>query len=554
MIEFDTWRAGNAFPAREWLIIGKGPTFDQRGRFDLSAYNTMSLNHVVQQQEVDVAHIIDFDVAEACAEALHTNARWLLMPRHPHIGHRATLLRLDEFLSRSPALARLESEGRVVVYDLETAAAPPLGTVITAKFFSSEAALDIVGHLGAREVVTLGIDGGQAYAGSFSALAGTTRLANGQPSFSVQFDRMTDIARRHDMRVAPLVPSMRVYVGVQERELIAAKVLEFTIHQHASRAVQVVHLPTVTRTPVHRENRQRTPFSFSRFLIPELNAYQGRALYVDSDMQVFDDITQLWEIPFDCAKLLCTNQTFIPEQWRDNPDFHPGRQMSVMMLDCENLPWKIDGILDGLDGELYTYQDLMFRMCLVELEEVQDRLPEGWNHLEHFVEGETKLLHYTVVPTQPWKSEDNPLGHIWEEAFAGAVRAGYVSHELVVRHIKKGHVRRSLLDLLPSEVTQADSLRRTAWGADFQAARNTVVALKELPWTLLPRALARVARHQPRSVFRALRHRQLRILLGAYRDSAKRLGRGPRRSATGKAEASTAGEAAGSVVHPTDKD
>jgi hypothetical protein len=525
MIEFDVWKASNALPDRDWLIIGKGPTFERRAKFDLSVYNTMSLNHVIQQQPVDVAHMIDFDVADACADAVYSDARWLLMPRYPHIGHRATLLSLDELLAQNAVLARMEQEGRVVVYDLDTATQPARGTVITAHYFSSEAALDLVGHLGARNVATLGVDGGQAYAGSFSALAATTRLANGQPSFSVQFDRMTAIARRHDMVVAPLVPPLRVYVGVQERELVAAKVLEFTIHQHASQAVQVVHLPTVGRTPVDRANRQRTPFSFSRFLIPELNDYAGRALYVDSDMQVFDDIARLWDIPFEGAKVMCTNQTFVPEQWRDNPDFHPGRQMSVMMLDCENLPWKIDDILDGLDEGRYTYQDLMFRMCLVEPEQVQDRLPEGWNHLEHFIEGETKLLHYTVVPTQPWKSEDNPLRHIWEDAFVQAARAGYVSRELVERHVRKGHVRRSLLDLMPEDASEPASDLRLGWTRDFRAARNTVGALRSMPPRLLLRALLRAVRVQPRSALQALREGQLRSMLRAYLHAAKRVSR-----------------------------
>ena len=40
--------------------------------------------------------------------------------------------------------------------------------------------------------------------------------------------------------------------------------------------------------------------------------------------------------------------------------------------------------------------------------------------------GETKLLHYTVVPTQPWKTDENPNGKIWEDAFVRACAAGYV--------------------------------------------------------------------------------------------------------------------------------
>ena len=89
-------------------------------------------------------------------------------------------------------------------------------------------------------------------------------------------------------------------------------------------------------------------------------------------------------------------------------------------------------------------------MAVVPSDEVRDGLPEGWNHLEHYIPGETKLIHYTAVPTQPWKNEDNPNGRLWEDAFVRACRAGYIDANLVERHITAGHVRRSLRSLVPA--------------------------------------------------------------------------------------------------------
>lgn len=488
MIEFDKWAASRPFgERRDFLILGKGPTYARRNEFDLSEYVTVSLNHVVTEQAVDVAHMIDFEVAEACADAIVGNAKWLLMPRHPHLAFGATLLRLDELIVHVPALADLDAQGRLVCYDLDDSPEAVRGAPVSVKFFSSEAAVDLAGRLGARHVATLGVDGGTAYAAQFSGLNATTRLVNGQPSFSLQFSALENLAKAHNMLVEPMVSPLRVYVGVQERELIAARVLEFTINEHASRPVQVVHLPPVTRTPIDPRKRQRTPFSFSRFLIPELAGYQGRALYVDSDMHVFDDITALWDIPFGGAKVMCTNQTFIPPQWRDNANFHPGRQMSVMMLDCASLPWKIDEIIDALDANTLSYEDLMFEMSLVPAEEVSDGLPEGWNHLEHYVPGETKLLHYTAVPTQPWKSEDNPNRELWESAFIRACAAGYVDSDLVDRHIKAGHVRASLMPLV-KDVAEPRPAMRSATAAELQATRHAL----SLRGSSLARAAGRV--------------------------------------------------------------
>ena len=39
-----------------------------------------------------------------------------------------------------------------------------------------------------------------------------------------------------------------------------------------------------------------TQFSFSRFLLPALNMYEGLALYMDSDMYVRADISELFEM------------------------------------------------------------------------------------------------------------------------------------------------------------------------------------------------------------------------------------------------------------------
>lgn len=489
MIEFEQWVASRPYGRdREFLVLGKGPTFARRTEFDLSSYVTISLNHVVEEQSVDIAHMIDFDVAQACAESIGKNARWLLMPRHPHLVFQPSLLSLSDFVRTVPALKQLEGEGRIIQYDL-TGPGDPSRRSIEVEFFSSEAAVEIAARLGASRIRTLGIDGGTRYAASFSAMNDTTRLANGQPTFSRQFSRLQEVADRHDVTVEALISPLKVFVGAQERELIAAQVLEYSIDQHATEPVQVIHLPAVSQRPRDKRNHQRTPFSFSRFLIPELMGYRGRGLYLDSDMQVFDDITRLWEIPMGEAHVLCTNQTFIPEQWRDNADFHPGRQFSVMMLDCDRLDWNIDEVIHALDSGRLTYEQLMFEMGLVESDRVSDRLPEEWNHLEHYIPGRTKLIHYTAVPTQPWKSDKNPNGPLWEAAFGAALRAGYVDPTLVSRHIRAGHVRSSLRRLVaqvpPLEPRPAGSME-----AELMETRRRLAATNPA-WRKIPRVAFR---------------------------------------------------------------
>jgi hypothetical protein len=407
------------------------------------------LNHVVREVPVDVAHIIDIDVVHACAEELRSHCRWLLMPRRPHVGFKAGVL-LEEHIQQIPVLAELDRQQRLVWYNLSTGPAVPDSPVIRVRYFSSEAALRILGTMGARTVRSLGIDGGRAYSSSFVDLAETTRLANGRGSFDLQFEEIENIVREHRMDYNSLAEPMRVFVGCDDSQMVAAKTLEYSIKKFASRPVdfQIMRdLPVPM--PKDPANRPRTGFSFYRFMIPQLCGYRGRALYLDADMQVFTDLAELWDIEFGPHKVLCTNQPSAPKAWKKwGSFFHPGRQMSVMLLDCSRLDWDVTKIVQGLDQGDYSYQDLMFHLCVVPDEEIADRIPPEWNCLEWYERDRTKLLHYTVVPTQPWKTDDNPLADIWTSAFAEAVQSGAVAGELVEKGIQAGHLKPGLASWL----------------------------------------------------------------------------------------------------------
>ena len=68
-------------------------------------------------------------------------------------------------------------------------------------------------------------------------------------------------------------------------------------------------------------------------------------------------------------------------------------QFSVMLLDCERLQWRIEDIVRGLDEGNYTYEQLMYEMCVAA--SVGRTLDPAWNSLETYAAGSTKLLHYT---------------------------------------------------------------------------------------------------------------------------------------------------------------
>jgi hypothetical protein len=258
------------------------------------------------------------------------------------------------------------------------------------------------------------------------------------------------------------VDRLRVFVGADDSQMVAARVLEFSIRRHASRPLDftpMIDLP-VPR-PRDKRNRPRTGFSFYRFLIPGLCNHQGRALYLDADMLVFADLAELWNIPFQKSKVLCAYQSEAPAHWKNSPFVHLGRQFSVMLLDCARLDWDIEKIVRGLDEGRYTYSQLMSDLCVVPPDEIADAIPSDWNRLESYEAGKTKLLHYTVVSTQPWKSTENPLRGLWMEAYREALWAGAVDPTAVLRGIESGFLHPTLADdlaLSPAHGTSSPTL------------------------------------------------------------------------------------------------
>ncbi len=268
------------------------------------------------------------------------------------------------------------------------------------------------------------------------------------------------------MDVTRSTEPIRVYVGTDQSQMVATHVLEYSIRQHTRQPVEVIPMcDLVVPMPKDAANRPRTGFSFSRFLIPQLTGYRGKAIYLDADMQVFADIAEIWDLPTDVYAVHCCRQDTPPPTWRNNNHFQPGRQMSVMLLDCGQLKWDIQEIVRGLDAGEYDYRRLMFDLCVVPPDRIGEGIPPAWNSLEHFEPDATRLLHYTDMAMQPWRHNTNPLGPIWRAGFREALRAGAVPVELVEKGIAAGHLLPELAEDL------ALARRRGIAGAWKQPAR-----------------------------------------------------------------------------------
>lgn len=225
---------------------------------------------------------------------------------------------------------------------------------------------------------------------------------------------------------------IRVFVGAGRAQRLPFLVLRRSILQRTYRQCDVRSLDDcgiTYRLPKDKVNRPRTPFSFQRFAIPALCGYQGRAIYLDSDMLVLDDIENLWSLRMDGAAVLAT-------------DVDHSARNAVLLIDCVRAMWDLNIVVDDLDAGRVSYRGLM--EDLEGLGPVARTIHARWNRLDEHPP-DTALLHYTDMRRQPWRAPGHPLEWIWLEELEAAVRERgtdadipFVKAEEAARHVRVG--------------------------------------------------------------------------------------------------------------------
>ena len=184
---------------------------------------------------------------------------------------------------------------------------------------------------------------------------------------------------------------LRVFIGVDPRQSIGYNVLQHSIHRHSKQRVIVEPL-MLSKLPMTR--RGLTEFTFSRYLVPYLCGYQGVAVFMDADIVVTGDVSELFA-QADSVSSVQVNQ--------EQPKFEWSSVMMFNHANCKILtPEFIEdpqNKVHGLDwGQVGTFS-------------------KEWNHCVNKVEPEdAKLYHYTEgIPA--WEEvQGSPLDRHWHEA------------------------------------------------------------------------------------------------------------------------------------------
>lgn len=205
---------------------------------------------------------------------------------------------------------------------------------------------------------------------------------------------------------------IRLFVGYDRDQALAPQVFVHSALRRCSVPLEVTYLALPHLRAIFdraREPTQSTEFAFTRWLVPYLCGYGGRALFCDGDMICRTDLAELWEL-FDPRCAVQVVQRSGQAQTPDGTKFlgrvqtaYPRKNWSSVMLfnnpKCRRLDPAYVARAPGL--ELHQFDWLPGAGEL-------GALPADWNHLVGVdaPDPDAKLVHFTL---------GMPYFHGWKE-------------------------------------------------------------------------------------------------------------------------------------------
>jgi len=196
-----------------------------------------------------------------------------------------------------------------------------------------------------------------------------------------------------------VVETIPIFIGFDSREAVAYHVCCQSIIDRSSMPVEFhpLHLGLFKDyTETHKDGSNA--FIYSRFLVPWLMTWRGRAIFMDGDMIVKDDIAKLW-VEQDLYKAVQVVKhdyaTKYPVKYLGNTNENYPRKnwSSVILWNCNHFRNRV---------LIPEYVEKATGSHLHQFKWLDDKdigmLPKTWNHLvlEEEFNPDSKLDHFTI--------------------------------------------------------------------------------------------------------------------------------------------------------------
>ena len=224
--------------------------------------------------------------------------------------------------------------------------------------------------------------------------------------------------------------ALRVFIGFSSREAECADVLTYSIRKNSSVQVHINYLKlgdlNFSRS---LDPKQTTEFTYTRFLVPWLCNYQGKAVFMDCDMICVGDIKELDELDMREYWLRVVKHDYRPTatvkmDGRPQTVYPRKNWSSLMLMDCARLRlWTKEAVESRSGAYLHRFQD-------IPDERIGD-IPDTWNTLD-WMDERTRLIHFTSGG--PWFEQclNHPYASVWLE-WQARFRAAHAAGDPLAR-------------------------------------------------------------------------------------------------------------------------
>ena len=107
--------------------------------------------------------------------------------------------------------------------------------------------------------------------------------------------------------------SNKIYIGYDSRHPIASKVCEYSLRKHSKDLdIELLKLSDLEQLYWREYKDQSTEFTYTRFLVPYLQDYNGWALFCDDDFLFLKDVKKIFKYADDKYAVMCCQHDYTP--------------------------------------------------------------------------------------------------------------------------------------------------------------------------------------------------------------------------------------------------
>jgi lipopolysaccharide biosynthesis glycosyltransferase len=189
-----------------------------------------------------------------------------------------------------------------------------------------------------------------------------------------------------------------IFIGYDSKVKIAYHVLAESILRNSSTPVTIspINLNNLKNIYTRKQDPlASTEFSFSRFLVPHLMNYNGWAIFMDSDMVMLSDITELWNLRNEDYAIQVCKHEYTPSSKNkflgNNQTIYAKKNWSSLILmncsKCKTLTPEYVNTRSGLELHQFKWLD----------ENLIGSIPLEWNWLvgEYPYKKDVHNVHFT---------------------------------------------------------------------------------------------------------------------------------------------------------------